>query len=404
MSTDTTPLDEESWRGVAAEEQRELDHTTGMRLHQRSRRLLAILLRPRRGLGGLVLAISIAENALALAGPALIAIAIDRGIPAASKGAPMILTLCIAGYLGAGLFGAGCRYLVTRLVGRIGQDFMLDLRGRIFRHAQKLSLQFHEDYTSGKVISRLTSDLDALENLLEMGLDELFSALFATVGILIAIFFLDVELALIVVAVFIPLLLVTRNFYQRSQRAYRDTRLFSARIVVQLVESLTGIRAVLSYRRESRNAAIMVALNESYREAGATALVAIARFASTVRVLGNLTLAGVLALGGAQVIGGSLAVGVLAAFILYLRRLYDPLDDIAMFANAYTAASASLEKISGLLEEPPTVTAAIDPTPLPAARGAVGFRQVSFRYQSGTPLVLPPFRLDIPPGQSVALV
>ena len=162
-----------------------------------------------------------------------------------------------------------------------------------------------------------------------------------------------------------PILLATRWFQHRSRRIYRRTRTLIAAVIVQFTETMNGLRAVVSFRREPRNRAIFGALNDENAEANGDGLVALAIYTPTVRLFGNLSLVATMVLGAVQVIDGTLEIGVLAAFLLYVRRMYDPLDELAMFYNAYQAAIAALEKISGLLEESPGVPEPADPRPLP---------------------------------------
>jgi ATP-binding cassette subfamily B protein len=402
--TTTVPVGEESWRGVAAEEIDELDYRTGLKLQARSRRLLGSLLRPRAVPAALALLIVVLENLANLAGPLIIAAAIDRGVPAAVGGDPAVLAWCVGGYAAAGLLATVLRYSFVRLTGRVGQDLLLDLRGRVFRHVQTLSIGFHEKYTSGKVISRMTSDVDTLQDLLEEGLDGLLTSLLSVVGISVVLLYLDVPLALVVLFGFVPLLLLVRWFRARSTIAYRGTRGAIAKIIVQFVETMNGIRAVQAFRREDRNEKIIGDLNGTFRDANADAFRVMATFTALVRLIGNASLAVILAFGAWRVAGGHLEIGALAAFTLYLRRFYDPFDDIAMFTNAYSAAQAALEKISGVLEEKPSVPEPEHPTPLAHANGDIRFTDVEFRYSADTALVLPTFDLHVPAGQTVALV
>ncbi|HEX6344014.1 ABC transporter ATP-binding protein [Umezawaea sp.] len=406
MSTETTavPADEESWRGVAAEEIDELDYRTGLKLQARSRRLLGSLLRPHAGLAVLALVVVVLENVANLAGPLIIAAAIDRGVPAAVGGDPTVLAWCVGAYAATGLLATVLRYSFVRLTGRVGQDLLLDLRGRVFRHVQTLSIGFHEKYTSGKVISRMTSDVDTLQDLLEEGLDGLLTSLLSVVGISVVLLYLDVPMALVVLFGFVPLLLLVRWFRARSTTAYRGTRGAIAKIIVQFVETMNGIRAVQAFRREDRNEKIIGELNGTFRDANADAFRVMATFTALVRLIGNVSLAVILAFGAWRVAEGQLEIGALAAFTLYLRRFYDPFDDIAMFTNAYSAAQAALEKISGVLEEVPSVPEPEHPKPLGRATGDVRFADVEFRYSAGTALVLPEFDLHVPAGQTVALV
>jgi ATP-binding cassette, subfamily B, bacterial len=404
------PDEHQSWRGVAAEDVEELDRTTGIRLAARSRRLLGSLLRPHLRAATLALLIVVAENLVSLAGPLLIAGAIDIGVPAVMDGRPLPLLCFVLGYAASGLGSALLRMAFLRLSGRIGQDVLLDLRERVFLTSQRLSVGFHESYTSGRVISRLTSDVDSLNDLLSMGLDGLFVSALSVVTIIGVLLWLDVPLALIVLVGFLPLLWLTNWFRRNAQAAHRMTRTTVARVIVQFVETMNGIRAVQAFRRESRNESIMHGLGTAYAGANRTTLTVMARYMSILRLVGNLTLAAVLAYGAVRVTDGSLELGVLAAFTLYLRRFYDPLDELAMFFNSYQSAAAALEKISGLLEEPLSVPEPVQPRRLPALlpsarRGEVRFDRVSFAYDSAPErVVLAPFSLLVPAGQTVALV
>ncbi|HWE91273.1 MAG TPA: ABC transporter ATP-binding protein [Pseudonocardiaceae bacterium] len=396
-------MTETSWRGVAAEDVEQVTGAVGLRLAARSRRLLGTLLRPHRRSVLLALLLVIAENGAGLLGPLLIAAAIDTAVPALVAGRPWPLIGCVAGYLGCGLGAALLRHMFQRCTGRVGQDALLDLRRRVFAHAQDLSLDFHESYTSGKIISRLTSDLEALEELLDDGVDGLLSAFCTVIGVSIMMLTLDVPLALAVLLGLIPLWMMTRWFYRRSQRAYRSTRGAIATVIVQFVETMNGMRAVQAFRREHRNEQIMGELNDRYRVANRDAIGVMGRYTSVVRLIGNVTLALVLGVGAWRVVHGGLELGVLAAFMLYIRRFYDPLDEFAMFANSYSAASAALEKISGVLEERPSVPEPRQPI-VPAGRGELRLADVEFRYGPASPIVLPSLDLRVPSGQTVALV
>lgn len=226
-------------------------------------------------------------------------------------------------------------------------------------------------------------------------------------GIATVLLVLDAPLALIALSGFVPLLLLTRWYLRSSQRAYRGTRTWVSRAIVQFVETMNGIRAVQAFRREPRNEQIMAELNGGHADASRTTLVLVASFTAVVRLVGNVSVAVVLLYGGLRVAGGTLDLGVLAAFVLYLRRFYDPLDELAMFANSYSSAAAALEKISGVLQERPTVREPGRPVGLGSPRGEVRFDGVRFGYDSrGSegPQVLAPLDLTVPAGQTVALV
>ncbi|OLR89880.1 ABC transporter ATP-binding protein [Actinokineospora bangkokensis] len=404
--SEQVPDDELSWRGVAAEDDDELLAGVGTQLRRRSRALLGSLLRPRRWVALAALALVVLYNAATLSGPLLVAVALDSGIPRAVDGDPTTLLWCVVGYFATATSASGLFYAFMRLSGRLGRDVLTDLRQRVFEHSGRLSVSFHEEYTSGKVVSRMTSDVDALEELLDTGVENTLSAVLSLLGIAGLMLWLDPPLAALVLIGFLPVYLATRWFQKHSDAAYRGTRGAIAKVIVQYVETMNGIRAVQAYRREERNERIFDALNDDFRRANHRAFTVMAHFTLAVRLVGNLSLALVLAIGAYRVIGGGLELGVLAAFTLYLRRFYDPLDEIAMFANAYSSASAALEKISGLLEERPDVAEPEHPRPLPARGGgrAVEFGGVVFRYRADTPVVLHRLDLVVPAGQTVALV
>ena len=383
----------------------EITRVAGLRLARRARALVGSLLRPRRWAVALCLLILVLENAVLLTGPLLVAYAIDTGVPQALDGRPAALSWAVVGYAACGLASGGLRASFLLLSGRIGQDVLLELRRRVFTHAQRLALEWHETYTSGRLISRLTSDLESIEDLLETGLDGLLGALLSLGGITVLLLLIDPVLAGVVLAGFAPLALLTIWFQRRSRASYRLTRTWVARVIVQFVESMNGIRAVQAYRREARNESIMEQLNSRYRDANADALLTLSWFVASVRAIGNLTLALVLLVGALRVSGGVLELGALTAFLLYLRRFYDPLDQLAQFLNAYQSAAAALEKLSSVLDTPVGVAAPAAPVPLTDARGALEFDGVGFAYpRAPERVVLPELSLRVPAGQTIALV
>ncbi|MGH3936083.1 MAG: ABC transporter ATP-binding protein, partial [Pseudonocardiaceae bacterium] len=387
----------EAWRGIATEDHDEIDTATGVRLAARSRRLLGALLRPHLRAACVALGLLIADQLALLAGPLLIAAAIDHGILAALDDQPGPLAWCAGGYAVAGVADALIVRAFLRLSGRIGQDVLLDLRERVFGQVQRLSLGFHERYTSGRVISRLTSDLDSLHDLLDRGLDGFFISLLSIVGVGTVLLVLDTPLGLVALAGFVPLGLLTRWYLRRSQHTYRHGRTWMARVIVQFVETMNGIRAVQAFRREQRNTSIMNELNGRFADADTEAFSLIARFTSTMQLVGSASIAVILLLGGLRVLDGTLALGVLAAFVLYLGRFYDPLDELAQFANSYSAAAAALEKISGVLEERPAVGDPVQPVALPVpVRGEVVFDRVRFSYGDPEWMLDPASRSSVP--------
>jgi ATP-binding cassette, subfamily B, bacterial len=399
--TETEPV-EPDWRGVSAEDVDELPEKIGIVLRARSRRLLGSLLRPHRRMLWFLVVVVLIQNAAAMLGPWLVGVGIDKGIPALVDGDWTPLLVIGGTLLAAAGVDAWLRAVFLLRAGRMGQAVLLDLRRRLFDHVQRLSPAFHERYTSGRVIARLTSDVDALDELLDEGLDGLVTALLSVVSIGVILLILDLPLALVTLATFLPLYALSRWFRSRSFAAYRRTRVANAALIVQFVESLAGIRAVQAFRRERRNGQIFEQLNQDVRVANARSFRLMALFVPGVAILGTIATVTALLYGGIRVLDGELQVGVLTSFLLYLRRFFDPMQDIAVFFNSFQSASAALEKLSGVLEEKPSVPEPEHPTPLPDPRGEVTFRSVRFGYRDA--VVLPHLDVSVPAGQTVALV
>jgi ATP-binding cassette subfamily B protein len=393
---------DQRWRGVATEDSDDLPTGAGVFLRARSRRLLGELLRPHRRSLWWLLATIVVQNAAWLAGPLLIGIGIDVAVPALVDGDPWPLVWISTAMLAAAGLDTALRFVFLTRSGLVGQDVLLTLRRRVFTHVQRLPLSFHERYTSGRTISRLTSDVEALAELLDEGLDNLVTALFSVLTIGIVLVVLDPPLGVVALLGFPVLFLVARWFQRHSTVAYRRTRETIAALIVQFTETFGGIRAVQAFRREPRNDQLYAALNDDNRQAHHRAFWLIAVVVPAVTLIGNLTTVAVLGYGALRVLDGALAVGTLVSFLLYLRRFFDPLQDIAMFYNSYQSATAALEKLSGVLEERPSVPEPDDPVPLASAAGEVVLDRVTFGYTGTT--VLPGLDLAVPPGQTVALV
>ncbi|GGO74857.1 ABC transporter ATP-binding protein [Nonomuraea cavernae] len=392
------------WRGVASEDQDELSEKVSVLLRDRSRRLLGDLLTPHRKAIALLTAIIVVSNAAGLAIPYLVKVGIDAGIPPMLKGTgPGTLITVVGVIVAAAATQALTRQAFLKLSGRIGQSILLELRRRVFEHFQRLSLSFHEKYTSGRVISRLTSDIEAIAELLQSGFDGLVTAVLTLFGTAVLLLVLDVPLGLVALIPLPLLLLFTRWFRRQSAIVYRRTRETVALVIVHFVESMTGIRAVQAFRREPRNQEIFRQLNDDYRDANARSMRLVAVFMPGIKLIGNVTVAGVLVYGGWLALHGEITVGVLAAFLLYLRQFYEPMQEISQFYNTLQSAGAALEKLSGVLEEEPGVPEPREPKVLTGARGRVRFEGVRFAYVEEMP-ILPGLDLTVPAGQSVALV
>ncbi|MBW4031236.1 MAG: ABC transporter ATP-binding protein [Acidobacteria bacterium] len=390
--------------GVEGEERSEYTREESRSIRDRSLRLLGSLLRPLRGRVAYAVGVIVISTALQVAGPTLIALGIDQGLPALMKqhdGMPILLI--VSAYLIAGIFGAVLISHFTVLSARISQAVLIDLRKRVFRHSQRLSLEFHESYTSGRLIARQTSDLESVRELLDEGITGLVRGILYMGFIAVALVLLDPWSALVLAFALIPLVFLTRWFQKRSQTRFRATRVFSARLIVQFVETMTGIRAVKAFRKEARNAKEFGDIVEGYRDANAQAIRLFGIFDPGLILIGNVTVAAVLLVGGFRVVSGGLEIGALLAVVLYTRRFFDPMEEMAQFYNSYQSAAAALEKISGVLEEEPGVVDPTHPVDLWQSNGAVDFTDVRFEYQPGR-VILPDFGLHIPAGQTIALV
>ncbi|MGV9510267.1 ABC transporter ATP-binding protein [Streptomyces tendae] len=370
--------------------------------------LLRSLLAPMKARVALTVFLLLLQQAAVQAGPLLVAYAIDHAVPALRDDDHGPLIAVGAGYLLCSLAAGGLQYAFIAAAARVSQDVLLDLRGRIFRHAQALSVDFHERYTSGRLISRSTTDVESLRELLDEGLQELVTVILSFVYIAALLLWLDLGLGAVAVASFVPLYALVRLYQRRAGRVYRKRSTAIAAVIVKFVETMNGIRPVRAFRREAANDADFAVLNQRHERTNGDALLEMARYVVGSRLVANTAVAGIVLWGAYRVADGTLALGVLAAAVLYLRRLYDPIDRLGMFLNSYQSAAASLEKIAGLLAQTPSVPEPTAPKELPPPASElpgreVVFDSVSFGYRTGGE-VLPRFALTLPAGQTVAVV
>jgi ABC-type multidrug transport system fused ATPase/permease subunit len=405
-------VDVEQWRGVAPDEDAERtaaeapDEKATIRLRASSRALLASLLRPHRGGLALLVVLLLLQNVGSMAGPYLVMVGIADGISPLRAGDPSVMIKVGGAFVTAALLEYFSKRGFIAMSGRIGQDVLLDLRTRVYAHFQRLSIGFHERYTSGRMVARLTSDMDSISELVDGGIEDLVLAGLSVLSITGILLWLDLPLALVSLLCFPPLIVISNWFRHASARAYRRTREAVALVIVHFVESLGGIRAVQAFRREPRNQEIFEAVNENYRRANLTGSQLVAVFATGIKGIGSVTIAVVLTYGGFLALHGRIDVAVLVAFLLYLRRFFEPIQELSQFYNSLQSATAALEKLSGVLQERPGVPEPSTPKPLggtPGARGAVDFTDVTFSYRRDR-VVLTDLTLDIPAGQTVALV
>lgn len=370
--------------------------------------LLRSLLAPMKARVVLAAVLLLLQQAAVQAGPLLVAYAIDRAVPAFRGDDHGPLIAVAVAYVLASVAAGTLQYCFVRTSARVNQDVLLDLRGRIFRHAQALSVDFHERYTSGRLISRSTTDVESLRELLSEGLQELITVILSFVYISALLLWLDLGLGSVAVASFVPLYLLIRLYRRRAGAIYSVRSTAIAAVIVKFAETMNGIRPVRAFRREAVNDADFHVLNSHHERVNGDAILEMARYVIGSRLVANTAVAGIVLWGAYRVASGSLALGVLAAAVLYLRRLYDPIDRLGMFLNSYQSAAASLEKIAGLLAQVPSVPEPARARSLPELVSEhpgreVEFTDVRFAYRTGGE-VLPTFSLTLPAGQTVAVV
>ena len=369
-------------------------------------RWLIAQLRPYRGrvalmFGGLLLA-----TAAGLAPPYLAGRAIDSGILAGDVAA---LDLIVVAFVVVAVLYAAATYLQTYMVGWVGTRVLQDLRQRVFAHLQSMSIGFFTRRSPGVLISRMTNDVEALNQLVTSGVVTMFSSTLTLVGVVVIMLVLDVQLALIAFVTFPLLAIASVAFRIVSQGAYRATRERIAAITAYLQESLSGVRVVRSFGQEPRHVDAMTELNEQNRAVNMRTVYLNASYFPAVELLAAIGTAAILLYGGAQAIEGSIQVGVVVAFIGYLTTFFDPIQQLSQLYTTYQQGMAALDKIFDLLDtEPDMVDApgAIDPGVL---RGEIELEGVWFSYGEGEEpgsdtWALQGVDLHVPPGQTLALV
>jgi ATP-binding cassette subfamily B protein len=390
--------------GVRGEERTDLNKEEGRSVRKRSLKLLGSVLHPVRVRVAWTVVIIVISTAAQVAGPALLAIGIDQGLSQVVENNNwMPAWLITIAYIVTASAAATMMAIYMRSSALISQTVLMDLRERVFQHTQNLSMSFHENYTSGRIIARQTSDIDTLRELLDGGISNLFRGILLMVFTAAALIILDPSSAVPLMVALIPVLILTRWFSETSKKQFREARTFSARLIVQFVETMTGIRAVKAFRREERNDATYAVAVDDYREANRKVIRLFGTYDPGLKVIGVLTLTAVLLLGAFRVAEGTLEVGVLLAAVLYTRRFFEPMEELAMFYNSFQNAASALEKVSGILEEEPSVVEPVNPIPLTDPRGELTLDHVTFGYTNSTP-VLSDLSLHIPAAQTIALV
>ncbi|MGN6815668.1 MAG: ABC transporter ATP-binding protein, partial [Solirubrobacterales bacterium] len=388
------------WRLVRGQDQR-----------ARKVRWMIGLLRPYRGRMALMFTALLIETAAGLAPPYLAGKAIDSGIRAGDVGA---LDLIVAGFIIAAIVYAVATYWETYLVGWVGTRALQDLRERIFTHLQAMSIGFFTRRSPGVLISRMTNDVEALQQLVTNGVVTIFNSTLTLVGVVVILLVLDLKLALITFLTFPLLAIASVVFRIVSAGAYRATRERIAAVTAYLQETLSGVRVVRSFGQEPRHMATMTELNELNRDVNMRTVYLNASYFPAVELLAAVGTAVILLYGGTQAINGAIEVGVVVAFVGYLTRFFEPIQELSQLYTTYQQGMAALDKIFDLLDTPPDMVdapGAIDPGTL---RGEIELEGVWFSYTNDAAAdgaqpgeeswALRDVDLHVPPGQTLALV
>jgi ATP-binding cassette subfamily B protein/subfamily B ATP-binding cassette protein MsbA len=348
----------------------------------------------------LAVILMIVSSLMAVAGPWLIGLAIDEGIRTGNIFAIRQWTVLF-------IIVAAIEWITNRsrimLMAFVGTKIVADIRSHLFRHLHKLSLNFHNNYSVGRLMSRLISDVGIMQDFVTWSITGLARSSFLLLGIIVAMLALNWQLALVTFAV-LPLVFLLTNYWRTHVRdAYRATRQRLSLINGYLNESISGIRVTKSFTREDQNSQHFDDLNRSYFDANVQATRLSAIFFPGIDFLGSLATALVVGIGGWLVLGDILTAGTLVAFILYVDRFFDPIRELAQRYNTFQATMAASERLFNLLDTDPDLNDAHDSYPLPAIQGQVEFNKTSFGYKDGEP-VLRNMSLKADPGQRIALV
>lgn len=392
-----------SVRGVGGEEADSHTREENRALRQRSMRLLGSLLHPVRWQVAEVAVSSIIGTAAKVAVPALVGLGVDAGFRAIQTRVwtPFIwiAVATIVAALLAGLLEGHAKAVTPKFA----QAIVLELRRRLFAHAQRLSLSFHERYTSGRLISRQTSDVEAIREFISAGISQFVSSMLFLAGVVVALMLVDVPSGLILLAGLVPTALFGWWFVVESRNRFRRVRVASSSMIASFVESMVGIRAVQAFRAEAARAESFGEKAEEYAVANRRVIFTFGVANTIVVALAALVSATLMFVDGSRVLDGTLPVGVLLSAVLYARQFFDPVIEVMMFVNQLQGATSALEKISGVLEEEPTLADPAHPVALDAVKGRIDVEAVTFAYGDKEP-VLPLIDLTIPAGQVVALV
>ena len=385
---------------------------------KRSFALLRQMLRPYMGaLAASVVSVLVAAVAAA-AQPVLIARVLDTAIAPITHGDTGPLLTLLAVFAVSVLVNAGATWANVAYTVRVSLGVLLHLRTRVFKHSQALSVSFHESYTSGRVISRLTNDVETIATFLGSGLSQLVTTLLNMLFSVVAIFVLDWRIGVLLLLTGVPIYLLTRWFQRGISRIFRSLRNESAQLTTRFVETFTGIRAVKGFGAEAAARAEYAAVAERYRVSVMDSIKMFGIYSPTLMLFGNVFVAAALVIGGYAVLGGTMQVGTLLALIIYANRVFEPIMTLSEFYNLFQSAFSALEKISGFLAEKPQIQDPQHPVSLPQSPaalvdaessaeatplGEIVLEDAAFGYTAGQHALMPT-SLRIAPGQTVALV
>ena len=383
---------------------------------ERSMALLRQMLRPHRGALALsVVSVLLVSGSSAIA-PILIARILDSSIEPLKQGDASVLLTLLVFFVAATAVTAIFSWVNVAYTVRVSLGVVVYLRKRVFRHAQSLSVSFHERYTSGKVISRLTSDIDTVRSFLDSGISQLAITLLSMVISAVAIFLLDWRIGLFMLVMGVPIYFLTRWFQKTAVPVFRTMRTESAHLTSRFVETFTGIRAVKAFGAEAQMRTEYAQASERYRLAVMDSIKIFGIYSPVLMLLGNVFIAGALVLGGYAVLGGTMQIGTLLALVIYANRVFEPVMQLSEFYNMFQSAMSALEKLSSFLAEEPEVAEPEHPHER-AVESATGTERVTGKVQGALVELdsavfgytsdrhaLKETTLRIEPGTTVALV
>jgi ATP-binding cassette, subfamily B, multidrug efflux pump len=377
------------------------DEVLGKAYDARLMRRLLIYLRPYKRQVAIALAAIVSFSMLELAPPYLVKLVIDRYIPASDlQGVSLVAVLYLAAQLGSFLL----EYLQTWTLQMLGQRIMFDIRMQVYSHLQKLDLRFYDRNPVGRLMTRVTSDVDVLNDLFTSGVVSIFGDVFTLFGIMAVLVVMDWRLALITFSV-LPLIVLIAQWFRRNVReSYRTVRTWIARINAYLQERITGMTTVQLFRREAKDFARFDEIDKAHRDANIDSIFYYAVFYPAIELVSALAASLIIWYGGAWVVRDDLTIGSLVAFLLYSQRFFRPISDMSEKFNLLQAAMASSERIFQLLDTPVEIRPpARAVTRAPGAPGRIAFEHVTFAYTPGEP-VLRDISFVVEPGQRIALV